>query len=607
MGYISKEDIQRIQDETDIVDYIGSYVSLKKQGQDYLGLCPFHGEKTPSFHVSQKKQVFHCFGCGKSGNLFQFAQYYHHESFVDAVKEVAQFSKIELSNSIEEHEDPQSSQKQRFIHLHEKAKEIYHHLLMHTKEGQAARDYLESRGIDKETMIAFQLGYAPKRIDVDVLVEVLKDEQLSEEEYEASGLFVVDYNGQPHDRFVDRLMVPIFDQYNRCIAFSGRLMTTQPTEAKYLNSKETLIFNKRDVLYHFSQANDAIRQHKQVILLEGYMDVIALHQAGIMQTVASMGTSLTKEQIQLFQRYKPQVIISYDGDKAGIKATERAIHQLEEAGLNDIRVAAFPNNYDPDEYFRHYGADKLIHVYEEETLSKIEFFMRIYRQQRQLQKEEDKASYLEDVLKILSKEQSIVEIDLYIHRLSEELGISERVLYEQLNQYKAKKHVLPPPRLQPKDSEQPLPLSEVSPLEKCQQVLLQRSFTSVQARDYLAQYQFYFPTPVYESLYLIILDYCSQRVTTDEHEFYQWLDDEEQRQLFYQVMALELPNEVTTKELSDCLIHLRKLKLESLIQKKQKQLTEASRMGDNDTATTLSIEIMDLLKKKQEGELQDDK
>ena len=606
MGYLSKTDIERVQNETDIVDYIGSYIALKKQGQDYIGLCPFHGEKTPSFHVSAKKQVFHCFGCGKSGNLFQFAQYYHNESFIDAVKEVAQFSKIHLEENHTQEESAEQRKKQPLLAWHKKAKEIYHHLLMHTKEGKQARDYLASRGIDHEVMESFQLGYAPDLPNIEVLVEVFKENQLSEKEYEESGLFTVDYQGRVHDRFKGRLMIPIFDKYGQCIAFSGRLMTEDKQQSKYLNSKETAIFNKKEVLFHFSQAIEEIKQKRQVILLEGYMDVIALHQAGIENTVASMGTSLTEEQIQQFRRYQPEVIISYDGDSAGIKATIRAIRQLEQMKLSNIRIALLPDNKDPDEYLRHYGKEKLQHYYQNQTLSKMDFFLWLYKQNRNLQREEDKAAYLKDVLKELSKEQSIVDTDLYIHRLADELTISDRVLYEQLNRYKAKKHILPQNKSFDKEEVEQITES-VTPIEYCQRVLLKRIFQSQLAREFLQYHHFYFQNPLYESLYLIILDYCNQRVTTDEQEFYQWLDDEEQQTLFSQVMAQQVPEQVTEKELYDCLLHLQRLTLDQLIQEKQKRLTEASRMGDKETATTLSMEVIDLLKKKKEGELQDDK
>lgn len=610
VAYIGQEKISEIQENTDIVDFIGQYVTLSKQGKDYLGLCPFHNEKTPSFHVSQEKQVFHCFGCGKSGNIFQFSESFHHLNFVEAVKEVANFSHITIENLKDsEFEDPNASKKARLIDFHEKAMDIYHHLLLHTAQGKAAYDYLTRRGITREVMETFKLGYAPDNAGIDVLVEVLKDEQLTEEEYEQSGLFSVDHQGKPHDRFKNRLMVPIFNQHGRCIAFSGRTLTTDADIPKYLNSKETLIFNKSQTLYHYHQAIDAIRQKKQVILLEGYMDVIALYQAGIEQTVASMGTSLTTEQIQLFKKYVDEVVISYDGDKAGIKATLRAIDLLEDAKIPNIRILMLPDNLDPDEYLRKYGTEALQKQYTDYTLSKLDFFIRYYRQGKNLENEQEKTEYLEQVLEVLSHQTSIVETDVYIQQLVKELGVSESILYERLNEIKTAQRfeqaVQAKNTYKKSDSfqQEVLPNIEkqqLSPKEKVEQKLIYRSFYSAEVRALIAEHQFYFPDPQYEELYVIMEDYCRTHYEVDESEFYNWLDSEDKRQLFYQSMDISLQFEQTDQEIEDYMNFLKRLQLMQMIQDKQKELTELSRMGNHEEAKALSVEILQLIRSKKE-------
>lgn len=607
MAYVAQDKLQEIQQMTDIVDYIGQYVALKKQGRDYLGLCPFHGEKTPSFHVSSEKKVFHCFGCGRSGNVFQFAEGYHHIPFIEAVQDVAQFSHITL-NEIENNDDydGQYKEKHRLIELHEKAADVYHHLLMHTEEGKQALQYLESRGLSRDDIETFRLGYAPHRQSLDVLVEVFRNAGLTEQEYEDSGLFVIDQNGQPHDRFLDRMMIPIMNRYGQVIAFSGRVMTDE--QPKYLNSKDTLIFNKSDVLFHFDKAYEAMRHQKRLILLEGYMDVIALHQAGMDEAVASMGTSLTEQQIQQFSKYKPQVILSYDGDKAGLKATERAIQLLESQGLTDIRIAAFPDNLDPDEYFRKYGKEALQHFYQDGTLSKVSFMLQYLRHGKNLQRDHDKMQYIESALQFLSHEESVVEVDLSIKQLSQELSISEAVLYERLAEYKAQDVAT----VHKKRTPQPVqPIIEqkantASPTERAEQWLIKRGFYFPEARRIIRKEHFNFPDPAYEALYIVMEDYCNTRYDeVEETEFYNWLETDEERQRFYDAMAITMKPELTEKEIYDCIWQIKKQTLEHLIQEKQRQLTEASRMGNIEKSKELSIEVMDLLRMRREGDKQD--
>lgn len=610
MGYISQDTLRDIQQSSDIVDYIGQYVALKKQGRDYLGLCPFHGEKTPSFHVSPEKKVFHCFGCGRSGNIFQFAQGYNHLSFIDAVKDVAQFSHIHLDDWQEDeaHTDIHVVEKQHLMQLHKKAAAVYHHLLLHTEEGKEALRYLENRGMTRDDIETFQLGYAPQRPGVDVLVEVLKKEGLTEKDYEASGLFVVDQYGQPHDRFLNRIMIPIHNPYGRVIAFSGRVMTSE--QPKYLNSKDTLIFNKSDVLFHFDRARDVMRHKKRIILSEGYMDVIALHRAGLDEAVASMGTSLTTEQIHQFAKSHPQVIISYDGDKAGMTATHRAITLLEEQGLTDIRVALFPNNMDPDEYGRTYGNEALHRVYDEGTLSKIEFMLRYLGRDKNLQQDRDKTAYVEQALQFLSQQSSLVEVDIYLKQLASALNISEAILYERLNEYRQQQVQQPQWKTAPSTPKVVAPIVEerpkISPTEHAEQWLIKRSFYFPEARHILREEQFSFPDPAYEALYIVMEDYCNTHYDeVTEEEFYNWLETDEERQLFYNAMLITMKPELTNKEIYDCIWQIQRQTLDHLIHEKQRQLTEASQMGNIEKSRELSKEVVELLKMRREGDKQD--
>ncbi|MHB8753446.1 MAG: DNA primase [Candidatus Acidiferrales bacterium] len=343
----------RVKQQADIVRVIGEYVRLKKSGQNFSGLCPFHQEKTPSFSVHATKQFYHCFGCGKSGDVFQFVMEMDKSTFPEAVRTVAEKCGIRVPEPRERSPEERRENQQRaaLVEMHRTAATFYARTLNSTDEGKVARAYLEDRGLDDETIARFGLGYAPS--SGDALLRHLKP-KYAEKLLESSGLFSRDQSGRPYDRFRRRIIFPIANESGKIIAFGGRALGDDIP--KYLNSPETPIYTKSNVLYHLDRAKEAIRKNDFAVLVEGYMDTIAVARAGITNVVASCGTSLAEGQIKLLARFSRRVVVNYDPDTAGQAATERSLTLLLEREF-DARVLALPAGADPDKFIRQEGSE----------------------------------------------------------------------------------------------------------------------------------------------------------------------------------------------------------------------------------------------------------
>ncbi len=342
----------RVKQQADIVRVVGEYVRLKKNGQNFTGLCPFHSEKTPSFAVHPVKQIYHCFGCGVGGDVFKFVMEMDKCEFMEAVRIVADKCGIAIPNSRERSPEERREQQQRamLVELHREAAAFFARQLESTPEGKAARGYLADRGLDAEAIARFGLGYAPS--GGDALLRHLKA-KYPEKLVELAGLASRDANGRPYDRFRRRIIFPISNESGKVIAFGGRALGDDLP--KYLNSPETPIYFKSGVLYHLDRAKEAIRAADVAILVEGYMDTIAVARAGISNVVASCGTSLTETQVKLLGRFTRRIIVNYDPDAAGQAATERSLSILLEHNC-EVRVLALPGGKDPDTFIRSEGA-----------------------------------------------------------------------------------------------------------------------------------------------------------------------------------------------------------------------------------------------------------
>ena len=343
----------RVKQQADIVRVIGEYVRLKKSGQNFSGLCPFHQEKTPSFSVSPVKQMYYCFGCGKGGDVFQFVMELEKSPFPEAVRTVAEKCGIAIPKPRERSPEERRENQQRsaLVEMHREAAAFFAKHLLQSPEGKAALGYLEDRGLDHESIIRFGLGFAPS--GGDALVRALKS-KFAEKDLEVSGLAGRDQSGRFYDRFRRRIMFPIANEAGKVIAFGGRAMGDDMP--KYMNSPETPIYSKSTVLYHLDRAKEALRHSDFAVLVEGYMDAIAVARAGIGNVVASCGTSLAESQIKLLSRFTQRIVVNYDPDTAGQAATERSLTLLLEKEF-DVRVLALPGGADPDKFIKEKGVE----------------------------------------------------------------------------------------------------------------------------------------------------------------------------------------------------------------------------------------------------------
>jgi DNA primase len=342
----------RVKQQADIVRVVGEYVRLKKSGQNFTGLCPFHSEKTPSFAVHPVKQIYHCFGCGAGGDVFKFVMEMDKITFPEAVRAVAEKCGIAIPRARERTPEERRENQQRtsLVELHREAAAFFVQQLNATQEGRAAKAYLLDRGLDSDAMARFGIGFAPS--GGEALLRAFK-QKYPEKSLEASGLFSRDQNGRLFDRFRRRVMFPIANDSGKIVAFGGRALGDDLP--KYLNSPETPIYTKSNLLYHLDRAKEALRQRDFAVLVEGYMDAIAVARAGISNVVASCGTSLTEPQVKLLNRFTRRIIVNYDPDTAGQAATERSLAILLEQGA-EVRVLALPGGKDPDSFIRSEGA-----------------------------------------------------------------------------------------------------------------------------------------------------------------------------------------------------------------------------------------------------------
>ena len=361
VGLISEETIQRVTEGSDIVDLIGSYFPLKRAGTSFRAVCPFHQEKTPSFHVNPARQSFHCFGCGAGGGVLRFVMDYEHVDFPSAVRRLAQRSGIPILEDAASAEDGQKQgQRQRLLAIHAEAAAWFHKALVKSPAGSEARAYLKSRGITSEVAKSWQLGYAPD--SWDALLEHLRGGRFTDGEIVLSGL-ASSKEDKPGDRiysrFRHRVMFPICNDYGEVIAFSGRTLESDPKSAKYVNSPETPLFTKGKVLYGLDKSKRDLIEKNTAIVCEGQLDLISAYEAGIRHVIAPQGTAFTSDQARLLRRYVETVLLCFDSDKAGKKATSSSLPSLLSQGLS-VKVVVLPAGEDPDSLIRRDGAEAFL-------------------------------------------------------------------------------------------------------------------------------------------------------------------------------------------------------------------------------------------------------
>ncbi|OAJ72886.1 DNA primase [Brevibacillus sp. SKDU10] len=430
-----EEFVNQVRAAVDIVDVVGEYVQLKKRGRAYLGLCPFHSEKTPSFNVNAERQFYHCFGCHAGGDVFSFVMQVEQLSFPEALQKLADRVGLTPPAPLTHEDNPMQSAKAKMYEAYRFVAKLYHYVLTSTPYGSEALRYLENRGFARTTIDEYMIGFAPESWDFvkDNLVKRNFPLELMVE----AGLLSSNERGRVYDKFRKRVIFPIQDSQGEVIGFGGR--SIDGSEPKYLNSPETLLFNKSRTIFNLHRARSQIRKRNQAILFEGYADVIAAWQAGISNGIATLGTAFTEQQAHLIRRNTDQVILCYDGDFAGQEATAKAIDQLQKAGCT-VRIAPLPQGSDPDDYIRQYGAEQFSQQVLLQAMPVTSFQLKHLRSKTVIQDEADKAEYVRQALEFIVTLPNAIERDMYERKLSEEYSLSlEAVKTEAKKLYKQQK------------------------------------------------------------------------------------------------------------------------------------------------------------------------
>jgi len=429
---IPDEKIEEVRAAADIVDVVGDYVQLKRSGSSFKGLCPFHSEDTPSFNIDPDKNLYHCFGCGAGGDVFKFVQEIEGVGFLEGVRLLADRYGIPLP---EEEADPEAAnERESILHALRFAARFFYRQLTQTDRGRPALNYLRERGYTPRTIKEFGLGYAPD--EWDALLTAAQEEQIDTGVLEKAGLIIERNDGSGHyDRYRGRIIFPIFSHIGKVLAFAGRILDPEGDrdQPKYINSPETDVYHKKEVLYGLHQAKRSIRQTNEVLLVEGYTDVISLSQAGIENVVASSGTALTEEQVKTLHRYAKRVLLLYDADEAGGRATMRGMDRVLEQGMGAYAVE-LPEGDDPDDYVQTHGGDPFAEYVEENRQDLPSFAYQRARRNGDLETPEDRVEAQREIIESVAR---IPDPNLrreYVTRTSEVVGVPDADLFRMLEE-----------------------------------------------------------------------------------------------------------------------------------------------------------------------------
>lgn len=595
---LSKDKITEIKQALNIVDVIGETIALTKAGRNYIGLCPFHGEKTPSFNVVEDKQFYHCFGCGKSGDVFKFVEETRGIPFAEAVAVLAEKAGFQVQPQSVNHFQPKRENPHQALYdIHLDATKFYHALLMTTKMGEEARKYLHQRGLTDEVIKNFQLGLAPE--GQNILYQKLS-QNYDEESLLNSGLFNPSEQNMIFDAFQGRIMFPLTDEYGRVIAFSGRIWTEKDLQnkqlAKYKNSRGTAIFNKSYELYHLDKAKAVIKKQREVYLMEGFLDVIAAHRAGIENAVASMGTALTREHVGHLAKFCKKVILTYDGDKAGQTATMKALDELRDF---QVEIVSLPDNMDPDEFLQKNSEEALRQVLTKSRISDVEFLIDYLKPENpdnlQMQIE-----FVDKIAPIIARISSITAQNTYIYKVADLLSdfdygqVEQAVNAVRLHQrqersqqayHQQKEQVYTPPVQA---------ITRLTSLIRTENHLLYRMVEHPYIlNEFRLREDFYFATPELQVLY----DLLKSQGEISSFELSQ-LEDSVQ-QAWYRVLEERLPKEVAQNEIEELEFRRDKELLRKENQHLTRKIREHSHVGNADIALD---ELTQLLERRKQME-----
>lgn len=594
---ISDEKIEKIRNSVDIVDVISEYVQLKKQGRNLIGLCPFHGENTPSFSVSPEKQLYHCFGCGAGGNAFSFMMAIEGYEFLDSVKHLATKANIDLPELEKNETSNASSELSAMIAGNELAAKLYHHLLMNTEQGKDALDYLVKRGFTEEMIQQFSLGFAPD--SWETLTQFLQKRNVPLHYMEQIGLLAKrDFDGKLFDRYRNRVIFPIWNKDGKVIGFGGRVLGNE--QPKYLNSSDSKVFNKSNILYGLHIARPEMRKKNEAVLFEGYVDVIAAWQAGVRNGIATLGTAITDEQAKLIRRNAQTVIVCYDSDNAGLKATYRAIQILE---ANDcyVKVARLPEGYDPDDYIQENGPEKFRLEVIGANQTTMAFKMNFLRRGRNLQNEGERMKYIEDVLGEITSLSKSIERDHYVRQLADEFSLSLDVLKQELLRlYKVKKqkNVNHPKQDKPSFKSGFATKKRLLPaFHNAERILLAFMMKDINiASTVKEKIGGNFNIDEYQSIVAYLYAYYAEGNEPNSSQFIQRLHDDKLARIATEIAMMTVSEELSEQELHDYFKQITNYPKIVKIEEKEKERKEAESRENYAQAAKIAMEIIQMKK-----------
>lgn len=580
---LDKSLISEIKNSVNIVDVIGEVVKLTKSGRNYLGLCPFHQEKTPSFNVIEDKQFFHCFGCGKSGDVFKFLEEYRQITFMESVKILSERIGMDLALEVPNQTQAKQNPHQKLFDINQDASKFYQAVLKTTKVGEEARNYLYQRGLDDQMIDYFNIGLAPD--ESNYLYQSLSP-RYDEDTILNSGLFNLSEAGSIFDSFRNRIIFPLTDENGHVIGFSGRIWIQADQdrkEAKYKNTRATTIFNKSYELYHLDKARPVMAKSHEVYLMEGFMDVIAAYRAGIENAVASMGTALTPEHVKHLKKFTKKVILTYDGDKAGQNAIAKSLDILQDLTVEIVRI---PNQMDPDEFIKANSADELAKLLTQSRISSTEFWIQYLRPEN-VDNLQTEIAYVERIAKIIAGVTSITAQNTYINRVAEDLPdfdyfqVEQSVNNERLKLRANAGNTQSDPYGQ---ASRPilteLPVSKtLSAVQRAENQLFYRLLQyDYLLNDFRNREDFAFESPQLEALFQLL----RQKGEISDLDLAEMADD--LRQAYYSVQEENLPQEMSEGEISGLEERIARYRQEEELRKRSKIIRDSSNHGDDERA-----------------------
>ena len=558
---LQTEEINQIRSSVDIVDVISGYLPLTQKGKNFFGVCPFHDDHSPSMSVSREKQIYTCFSCGATGNVFKFLMDYENISFPEAVQKVADRAGIAVDLHIKSHHVKTTNQE--LYDIYEYALKCYQNHL-NTESGQAAKEYLHERNINDEVIKEFRIGYSFQKREQ--LTNMLRKKGYSDKDLLRSGLVIQNEYGFT-DIYYDRVMFPLCDMNGRVVGFSGRIHRPGK-DFKYINTKETEIFKKGELLYNYHRAKDIARQKNQVIVMEGFMDVIRAFTIDVKNAIATMGTAVTKEQALAIKKMAKEVILCFDGDAAGEKATYACSNELLAIGVVP-KIIRLEDNLDPDEYIQKYGKEQFERKIEQ-PMNVLDFKMLYYKHHRDLQNSMDLANYVNDMIEEVSKVDDEVLRELTLQKVADDSGLTVDFLKEKLEQ---KEKTIEVPALQPQAKEKTT--KKISKTEQAERNLI---FYMLRSADVIKMYQkkvAFMPTEEYRFLAREISFYYKTYREMNEADFLTSIADKPKLMATVgKIAALDLKDTYSIEEIDDYIKAIQQYNIQYEIDRMKLRLKE---------------------------------